>query len=150
MARKVTIYKNNGGGHSLPSGRIVATGETFESDDAALATKFLYKFTKVSERDVDDTPATATPATVQEVPVPVASAPVAVDTAERVEGAGGADNGKADDTDVTAEFPEAVSNDLTVTKDAAGYWVRDEGEPTHDSALRTKTEVKKEIKNYTK
>jgi len=150
MARNQTRYKNNGGQHALPGGKVVATGETFDATDPDLAKKFPNKFTVVGVVESPDAEPLGEPLKAAPAPVAPPAAPAPVEVTEPPEGTGGADNGKADGTDVTADFPEAKKNELTVTKDAAGYWVRDDGDATNTSALRSKTAVNKEIARYIK
>lgn len=108
MAESVFTYRVLGGNHRDADGNEYAKGDTFESKDPDLKNKFPNKFKKidVTDVDIDDEE------DIDEVPK------------------------KTGPQDVTADFPAAVDAGLTVTRDKRGWYVADDGEPTHEKALK--------------
>ena len=117
MKRK---YINNGGEHRVGK-LIVAHGETFYSDDPDLLKKFPVKFALYN-------PEAAAAKEAEEVEE---------DKDKDTSGEGGEGNkGGEEDKDVTSDFPIAVENKLTVTKDKKGWWVFDgDKEPVNEKPL---------------
>lgn len=122
-------YRNNGGSHALADGTIIKPGQIFESDDANINKNFPNKFTALK----DEAPVAPAP-----VAAPVAvAAPATNDTTPTGD-------------DVTADFPAAGANELTVKRAKDGYWVLDDNDPVNEKALRTKKAVDKAIADYIK
>lgn len=133
-----THYEGN-----RPDVRTYRAGSVIESDTDLVAT-YANKFERVDDKTLTTAEKLAKKAVVPQPVGPTlaeADARTAKAAAAKAEPAPVVEDDKIEGKDVTASFPKAENNDLTVIKDDEGHHVMDGAEVVSDKPLKTKKQV---------